>query len=107
MRKGGGGSALARVPVGLLGARGFHFRHAQGPFDTNRAVRVKIKVIIASCDWTNHNAHWHSLLAVSRDRGSTAIDSVFRLGSAPPQAGIARCQRTKSTKRANGRRHRK
>src|SRR6202165_2192524 len=100
MRKGRSGSALARRPVSVLGARGLHFRHDQGPPDANRAVGGKI--IITTCDPDeNNNTLGDSLLAGSRNRGVVAADSVLRLGCAPAEAGIARCHRTKSTKRGN------
>src|ERR1700693_47031 len=106
MRKGRRGSTLARRPVGLLSARGFHFRHAQGPPDANRALRGTIIVTTCNLD-KNNNTFWHSLLVVSGNRGVIAVDSLFRLGCAPPQAGIARRQRTKSTKRTDRREHTK
>src|SRR6202043_4193266 len=94
MRKGRRGSTLARRSVSVLGARGFHFRHAQAPRDANRSVGVKITISTCNRD-KNNNTFWHSLLAISWNRGGVAVNSVLRLGCAPSEGGIARCQRTK------------
>src|ERR1700688_318179 len=103
MRKVSGGSALAGLPVGLLGARGCDFRYDKGPPQENRAIGGKFKIIIASRDWSSSNTFWHSLLVVSGNRGVVAVDSLLRVGCAPPEGRIAHCQRAKSTKRTNGR----
>src|ERR1700692_1534512 len=92
MRKVSGGSTLAGLPVGVPGARGRDFRHAEGPPHADRAVGSKI--IVTSFDRSHDDSSWHSLLAVSRNRGVIAVDSLLRVGCAPPEGAIARCQRT-------------